>query len=99
MSDASVPVAEEIRVMVPSELKRSFEAAAKRSGEPVEGVLVELMRSYVEGVVEPEEGYDEWARAKIEGALQYAGPLIPHDEVVRRSEERAARFLAHKKSA
>jgi hypothetical protein len=39
---------------------------------------------------EQADGYDRWFRAKVQQALDDSRPAIPHDEVVRRMEERFA---------
>lgn len=31
---------------------------------------------------EPEPGYDEWFRAKVEAAMRSTEPTIPHEEVM-----------------
>ncbi|MGA8515553.1 MAG: stability determinant [Burkholderiaceae bacterium] len=39
---------------------------------------------------EQADSYDRWFRAKVKEALDDPRPSIPHDEVVRRMEERFA---------
>jgi hypothetical protein len=39
---------------------------------------------------EQADSYDRWFRAKVQQALDDPRPSIPHDEVVRRMEERFA---------
>lgn len=36
--------------------------------------------------------YDAWFKAKVQEAMESNKPAIPHDEVVRRMEERVARL-------
>lgn len=39
---------------------------------------------------EQADSYDRWFRAKVQEALDDPRPCLPHDEVVRRMEERFA---------
>ena len=41
---------------------------------------------------EAADSYDQWFRAKVNEALDDTRPSIPHDEVVRRMQERFARL-------
>ena len=39
---------------------------------------------------EQADSYDRWFRAKVQEALEDSRPSLPHDEVVRRMDERFA---------
>lgn len=41
---------------------------------------------------EQADSYDRWFRAKVQEALDDPRPSVPHDEVVRRMEERFAKL-------
>ena len=48
---------------------------------------------------EEADAYDAWFRAKVQEAIDSKKPRIPHDEVVRRMEERLAKLRARAKAA
>ncbi len=48
---------------------------------------------------EQADAYDAWFRAKVQEAIDSKKPRIPHDEVVRRMEERLAKLRARAKAA
>lgn len=47
---------------------------------------------------EQADSYDRWFRAKVQEAIDSKKPRIPHDEVIRRMNERLAK-LRHTKAA
>lgn len=45
---------------------------------------------------EQADSYDRWFRAKVQEAVDSRRPRLPHDEVVRRMDERLEKLRQHK---
>jgi predicted transcriptional regulator len=77
---------------VDQELKHAFTEAARANDRPGSQLLRDFMRDYV-GRAE----HDVWFRAEVEQSLKEADDpaveLVPHEEVVRKWQERRGKVI------
>ena len=62
---------EDFHVLVPSDLKTAFEAAAEKADRPTGQVIIDLMRDFVSEQQQPDADYDEWFRALGESSAAF----------------------------
>jgi predicted transcriptional regulator len=75
----------DITVRVSVDLKDAFEAMAAVADRKADDILRDLMQAYVDQRPEPEEGYDEWFRQRVQESIDDPRPSIPHEAAIERT--------------
>jgi DNA-damage-inducible protein J len=88
-----------VQTRIDADIRDRASAVLESAGMTVsDAVRILLTRTANEGAVPftpvHDAAYDAWFRAKVQEALDDPRPLIPHEEVMKRSLERRAELLA-----